>query len=422
MRKLAGILAVTSLALASPAYATNGMRMTGFGPVQNSMGGVGVGATLDSAAMVSNPAGIADLDPRVDVSVTVFIPKPSYDATGIGPGLVTNDGVTIDSDRGPSPIPFVGGVMTLAPGLKLGLGATGVAGMGVDYKSNLYSSPTYTSYLQGRFTPAIGWRVNDLLAIGLTLNGMVAQMKYDVASAFGQVPHDTATALGIGATLGVKLTPVKGVAIGAAWETKSFFQDFSFDIPAHTTPFGPVPGGTDKLTFHQPQVVTVGGSVAATDALLVAADIEWINWSQTNGLNMPSYSNDTTRTGAMPFNLDWRDQWVFKVGAQYAATKDLMVRAGWNYGKDPLNPDRAFENIAFPAICEHHVSLGLGYSFDQWTVNVGGTYAPKASLSGSNPLPPPGTPGYTGPFGQGIASYTTSMYQISIDGGVAYRF
>jgi long-chain fatty acid transport protein len=422
MRKLAGVLAVLCLAVASPASATNGMRMPGFGPVQNSMGGVGVGATLDSAALVSNPAGLADLDPRIDVSLTLFMPKVSYDATGIAPPLVANPGVTIDSDRGPSPIPFVGGVMTLAPGLKLGLGVTGVAGMGVDYKTNLYSSPTLTSYLQGRFAPAIGWRVNDLLAVGLTLNGMVAQMKYDVASQFGQVPHDTATALGIGATLGVKVTPVKMVAIGAAWETKSFFKDFSFDIPAHNTPFGAVPGGTDKLTFHQPQVVTLGVSVAPGDALVVAADVQWINWAQTNGKNLPAYSNDTNLTGAMPFDLDWKNQLVLKIGAQYAATRELRIRAGWNYGKNPLNPDRAFESIAFPAIAEHHISLGLGYSFGQLAVNVGGTYAPKVSQSGSNPLPPPGTPGYPGPYGQGIQSYTTSMSQIAIDAGVAYRF
>jgi hypothetical protein len=44
------------------------------------------------------------------------------------------------------------------------------------------------------------------------------------------------------------------------------------------------------------------------------------------------------------------------------------------------------------------------------------------SLSGSNPLPPMGTPGYPGPYGQGIASYTTTMSQLGIDAGVAYKF
>ncbi len=43
-----------ALAIATPAHATNGMRMIGFGPVQNSMGGVGVGATLDAASVLSN--------------------------------------------------------------------------------------------------------------------------------------------------------------------------------------------------------------------------------------------------------------------------------------------------------------------------------------------------------------------------------
>ena len=55
--------AVTAALVASafPAHATNGMRMIGFGPVQNSMGGVGVGATLDAASVLSNPAGMSEL-------------------------------------------------------------------------------------------------------------------------------------------------------------------------------------------------------------------------------------------------------------------------------------------------------------------------------------------------------------------------
>jgi len=62
MRRICGgAVWAAALFLAAQAFATNGIRMIGFGPVRTSMGGVGVGATLDGNALASNPAGIADL-------------------------------------------------------------------------------------------------------------------------------------------------------------------------------------------------------------------------------------------------------------------------------------------------------------------------------------------------------------------------
>jgi Long-chain fatty acid transport protein len=112
----------------------------------------------------------------------------------------------------------------------------------------------------------------------------------------------------------------------------------------------------------------------------------------------------------MPWNMDWSDQFVYKVGVQYTVIPMIVLRAGYNYGKMPLNSDRAFENIAFPAVSEHHITAGLGINLTkQFTLNIGGMYSPPAKLSGSNPA-------------QGISSYETEMSQYSIDMGIAYTF
>ncbi len=405
MRRVAVSIVVASLAFASPAFATNGMRMIGFGPVQDSMGGVGVGATLDAGSLVSNPAGLVDLGQRLDVALGFFKPSVSYDATG---PYVANPGVTYDSTRGGSPIPAIGYVHPFGDRLAAGIGIFGVAGMGVDYPVNLYGGVAVTSYLQGRLTPALSYRLMDGLSVGVTANVMMAQMKYDVAAGAGQAPHDTATSLGIGATLGVKYSPVKAFTLAAAYETKSSFQDFSFDVPAR--PAFSYPAGTDKLTFDQPQSATIGVAVTPFDMLLVAADVQWIAWSSTMGRNLPKYSSDPSATGALPFDMHWSDQWVLKVGAQITPSSGLQIRVGYDYGKMPLDPDRAFENLVFPAVAEHHVTAGVGYDVSrQLAINLTGMYAPKATISGGNPL-------------QGITSYTTEMSQYEIELGIACRF
>lgn len=426
MRRTALVLAAAGVAVASPAHATNGMRMIGFGPVQNSMGGVGVGATLDGACVVSNPAGLADLGMRLDLGLGFFKPAVDYRATesSLPPGfqgaVVARPDARIDSGRGGSPIPLVALVLPVAPRLAVGLGLSAVAGMGVDYPANLYGGPTYSSYLQARLTPAVSYRLNDLLSFGLGVNAMVAQMKFDVARGFGQMPHDTATSLGIGAVAGVKVTPVRMLTFGLAYETKSFFQDFSFDIPRHDgmdprtfTPVPGIPAGTDTLTFHQPQSATIGASVRPVERLLVAADVQWIDWAQTNGTGKPAYA--ASPSGAMPWSLGWSSRWVFKLGAAVAVTPELEIRAGYDYGKMPLDAGRAFENIAFPAVAEHHVTAGAGYAVsDHLTVNLAAMVSPRATISGANAA-------YPAQGGQAIASYQSGMSQFQVDLGVGWR-
>jgi long-chain fatty acid transport protein len=419
------ILFAAAVCLASSsAFASNGMRMTGFGPVQSSMGGAGVGATLDGTTMLYNPAGLAGLGPELQIGGTWFRPSVSYSATesplppGFTGAVIAQPGAAINSRRGGSPIPTLTAVFPLGERFTFGIGAFGVAGMGVDYPLNLYGGETYTSYQQARLTPALAYKVSDALFVGVTVNAMAAQMKWNVAQGFGQQLHDTATSPGIGATFGVTVIPTQWLSIGAAYETKSWFRDFSFAIPAHNgvnpATFQPVPfpAATDKLTFNQPMSATLGFAVTPIDAVLVAADVQWINWSDTNGSDKPVFSTNTS--GSMAWDMGWSDQWVFKVGAQVKVRPDLRLRGGYNYGKMPLDAHCAFENLVFPAVAEHHISAGVGYDIGKVTLNAGGTYSPKASLSGANAT-------YPAQGGQAIQSYTTTMSQVSVDVGISYR-
>jgi long-chain fatty acid transport protein len=399
-------------AIAMPALATNGMRMTGFGAVQNGMGGTGTALALDSATIVTNPAGLSDLDRRVDASLTWFQPKVDYRATGAASGQ------TQDSKRGGSPVPTLGLVMPLGGGFTAGVGAFGTAGMGVDYGADLFGSTLLTSYMQLRVAPAMAWKVGDV-SLGVALNLAWAQMKFGAASAMGQVPHDSASSLGYGATVGLKYRPVSTLAIGLSYETKTTFQDFAWNVAAHTIVIDPttsppttanVPGGKDKMAFDQPAVLAAGVAWKVLPVLALAADVEWINWSATNGRNQPRWTNNTQLTGSMPFDLNWSDQVVLKLGAEWALSPSWKVRAGYNYGRQPLDKSRAFENIAFPAIAEHHGSLGLGWEVSPaLTVNVAGTYSPTSKLTGAN-------------LSQGIASNETSMSQVAVDLGLGWRF
>ena len=398
-------MSIVSIALmTSSAYATNGMRMIGFGPVQDSMGGVSVGVPLDAASILTNPAGMSFLPGRIDFGASYFKPSVSYTATGTAfSGAIMNDGAKMDSDRGASPVPAFGLIVPLTDRIKFGIGAYGVGGMGVDYKSNLYGGVTYTSYSQMRFAPGLSYKINDMISVGAVVNVMYATMEFNAASGFGQQPHMDASSFGYGATFGVLVKPIDMIQIGLSYETKSYFQDFDFNTSS----------GVDKIEFDQPEIATIGFGVKPTKDLLIGFDVEWINWSETNGQNQPKYTENSS--GALPWNLNWSDQFVYKLGVQYTVNSMLILRAGYNYGKMPLDSGRAFENIAFPAVSEQHFTAGLGLNLTKkLTLNIGGMYSPTVKLTGSNAAYPPS--------GQAIANYDTEMSQYSIDMGLAYTF
>jgi long-chain fatty acid transport protein len=444
MRKVLGSIALAVAVAASPAWATNGIRMIGFGPVQNSMGGASVGAGLDAAAVLTNPANMSGMPARIDFGATYFGATVEYNATdalacdpGTGAGcLVLDDTTRFTSDRGPSPIPAFGLVIPINEATTFGIGAYGIAGLGTDWAYNLAGNTVYSHYSQLRFAPGIAYKFNEMLSAGVTVNLYYSNLGYSVGStAYGQVPHNDTSNFGIGATVGVTVKPLKNLAVGLAYESEGFHPTFKFNTPTFQfDPDGPgaapaviIPANTEELNFNSPQAATIGVGFRVLPNLLIAADVQWINWAGPLGDEKPEYevSNkipDTYPVAALqgadvtlPFDLEWEDQIVYKFGVEFAASPTFRVRAGYNYGKHPLSADKAIQNVAFPAIAEQHVTLGIGWDVTpKFTVNLGGMYSPEAEVTGTQDLT---SIGYPLPV-----SYDVTMSQYGIDGGIAYKF
>jgi len=384
MKRILGTLAIAAVVVATPAYATNGMRLTGFGPVQQSMGGASVGAPLDAVSGVTNPAGLSLIKPEFDFAGAAFMPSVKYTA---GQGTMSDT-----SSRPTDFLPTLAAAFRANDQFTVGVAALGTAGMGVTYDQGLGGLETKTSYMNGRIAPAVAYKVNDQFSVGAALNLMYAQMDFAV----GGTAPSAANSFGYGATLGVTYKPTDIVTIGAAFETEGYFQDFSFDVGG---------GQTIKIKMDSPMIATLGLGVTPAKGLVLAVDGEWINWSATNGKDKPEVSP----AGGMAFNMNWKDQLVLKVGAQYALDA-LKLRAGFNYGQSPVDQGQSLEALLFPAIAQMHYTLGAGYDISSWTVNASFMYSPEAKASGTG----------TTPFGP--LDYETKMSQMEFQLGAAVRF
>jgi len=365
-------LLIATLALAPLALATNGSNLIGVGPMSRSMGGVGVAAPQDAiGAIFANPAAIC-FGPfcpgaQADFSGTYFNPTVDGKAkvSGQDPGGNPFSASGSDtSDTKPSAIPAIGVSSPLSPKWRFGVGAYGVSGMGVSYKESDLPLPgnLYTKLEVMNFAPNVAYMVTPDFSVGANL--LVSYQNLDLG-------YGADHGYGMGLQLG-GLYKLGIINLGAAYtynqgvthEKVAYFDDY--DQTGQLVPNATL----DDLELQSPQVVALGASVEPGASWLVEFDTKWINWSGAEGYK----------------DFDWEDQWVFGFGAQYKITPAFSLRAGYNYAKSPVKEHNGFNPggttnvqgydvgnvnyeslriLGFPAVVEHHLTLGLGYKFTE---------------------------------------------------------
>ena len=63
------------------------------------------------------------------------------------------------------------------------------------------------------------------------------------------------------------------------------------------------------------------------------------------------------------YGFGWKNQTIYKVGADYSLNKNLKIRAGWNYGKSPIGNNEVLFNTLAPATVQHHLAMGSTYDY-----------------------------------------------------------
>ncbi len=397
MRRIFTVLAVLAIVImvVPSAMATNGDNLISIGPISRSMGGVGIAAPQDAiSAVFSNPAAMC-FGPycpgsEFNFSGTLFMPK--VDARVNVGGL----DISAKSEDKVYAIPAIGlsvPITNTFPLWRFGLAAYGVSGLGVDYRNTSIDQPQfykfppqgnfplvageYTQLQILKFAPSIAFQPNEKFSLGLAVHIDYANL--DLRSG-------TSSNYGIGVELGAIYKLTDNISLGATYVSPQSVNhknvtDFDHD------------GTADNLKLESPQQIGFGIAFEPIKgALLLEADAKWVNWQNANGYD----------------DFDWKNQWVFAVGAQYKPTKQLALRLGYNYGNNPVKEHNGFNGavpftvqgktmptyyyetfriIGFPAIVKQHITVGAGYEISKsFAVNAGYTHAFKENIkeSGTN--------------------------------------
>ncbi len=149
-------------------------------------------------------------------------------------------------------------------------------------------------------------------------------------------------------------------------------------------------------SFALPQTFGAGFMYEASESFRLALDVEYLQWADafdkmeirmTGGQN----SNINLMMGgtegeiAMDFPLEWEDSYLVKLGGEFDASDHFILRAGYAYNSNPV-PDATVFPL-FPAIVEHHLTLGGSYDLAPAPLafHLAFEYGVNNSQTGANP-------------------------------------
>jgi len=421
LKKIAALIALAGLS--GSAFATNGYFAHGYGMKAKGMGGVGIAYGQDALAAATNPANMVLVGSRWDLGVDYFRPQRESSINGniCGPGC-SLDGKYDGNSSEDYFVPEFGYNKMIANNMSLGVSVYGNGGMATDYNNNPWAAFTGGPGTVGNagvdlaqlfITPTLSYKLNENHAIGVSLKiayqrfeafGLqaFAGMSSDAANLTNN-SHDSSWGYGIGLGWTGKITPT--LTLGATYHSRTYMQDF-----------GDYQGlFAEQGSFDIPENYGIGMAWQATPQLVIAADINQINYSKIDSVSNPL--RFPPGAGTMLGNnrgsgFGWDDVTAYKIGAAYDLNKQWTVRAGYNHGGQPISKSQTFFNILAPGVVEDHLTLGA-----TWRLASGGevTFAymhafeekVKGSVSIPNTL-----------FGLGGGEADIKMYQDSF--GVSY--
>lgn len=368
MRKTQLIIALAAVGFAGSAMATNGYFAHGYGTAAKGMGGAGIAYPQDALAAATNPAGMVHVGNRIDLGMEIFVPD-----RGFSYGSGSPDGNGSGAMESWFPVPEFGYNRMINENTSLGVSVFGNGGMNTTYADGDHPFTVFPGVPGGGDTigidlmqmfiaPTIAHKVNSQFSVGATLNLVVQSFASTGLEGFGQPDNGHEFSYGASARLGALYKINDMVTFGATYQTKtdmSKFDDYAVLFP-------------NNGEFDLPASYGVGVAFRVNENLDIALDVMRIEYGEVN----PTMNSATFGLFASnEHGFGWENQTVFKLGASYKYNDGLVLRAGLNYGEQPIDGltaaaplDIGFNfNTLAPGVVETHLTLGFTKKMSQNT-------------------------------------------------------
>lgn len=377
---LALIISATSLCAGAEGYQVNTLSARQLG-----MAHTGAALHLGAESMYFNPAGLGFMDKTMDISGSFTAIMPT--------AKCTYEGITYKTDNTPSTPIMVGAAFKIFDNLKAGVSFYTPYGSGINWTDNWPGAVLNQSVSLKVFTlqPTIAWRPIPNLSIGAGLmvswgsvdlnKGLVSASTLDFllhttmpqAPLFGNTSPASINLNGkanvrCGFNVGAMWDITPAVTVGASFRSEVKMKVDAGDASltyANDLAKQILVNDLDLLNHAQfsasmpaPWVLSLGASWKPVEKLTLAFDARLTGWKAYKTLDIEFLSEQLA-----PYNQhiikDYSNAWGFSLGAQYALTNRLDLRAGVMLDTTPCNDK--YYNPETPGMTKIEPSVGLTF-------------------------------------------------------------
>jgi len=349
------LLAGGTLLVSASAASASGFQVNLGGQKNIGMGGVGVGLSLDQAAMFYNPGALAMVrDNGVQLGVNAAIARISFRGVDGGDQRALRNTLV-------TPFNFYAGFGPKDAKYKFGVAVYTPYGSTVKYADNWEGRYSLTEItLQSVYVqPTFSYAITPTLSLGAGLTILAygdVNLQKDLPfptqgdqttgtnSSKAHIELDGKAKTQFGYNAGLFFKPSEKLSVGLSYRSKIDAKvengSVSFSGLASGASAGTVNSNFTanrfSATLPLPAVASAGIGVHPTENLTIGLDASLTFWSTYRNLDF-TFSSDNGGTGLVggsstsTSKRDYQDALAFRLGGQYKVSDKLAVRLGTSY-------------------------------------------------------------------------------------------
>ncbi|MDB5236262.1 MAG: hypothetical protein JWR44_3255 [Hymenobacter sp.] len=390
------LLAGGTLLVSASAASASGFQVNLGGQKNIGMGGVGVGLSLDQAAMFYNPGALALVrENGVQVGFNAAIARSSFRSVNGGEQRQLNNTLVTPfnfyAGFGPKDAKYKFGVAVYTP-----YGSTLKYADGWEGRYALTEITLEAVYVQ----PTFSYAVTPQLSVGaglmiLAYGAVNLQKDLPLPTGNGHITLDGKAKTQFGYNAGVFFKPSDKLSLGVSYRSK-----IDATVDNGTVEYTGLATGASAATVNRgftatnfnatlplPAVANIGVGVLATDKLTIGLDASLTFWSAYRNLDFTFSGNNGNAGAATDANTGlvggnsfssskryYQDALAFRLGGQYKVSDKLAVRAGTSYdftavkegyvGPETPDADRVIGTAGVSYKVTEHLGVDASFLFE----------------------------------------------------------
>lgn len=373
------VLTIATIATVS-SLSAEGYQVNSLSAKQEGMAHTGTALKLGAESMIFNPAGMAFMDKTVDLSAKVSVIKSNVTATHEGKEYETCSDVST---------PFsINAAFKIYDNFKAGVTINTPYGSNIDWTDNWAGSMLNQSVKLQVFNvqPTLSYRILPNLSVGAGLmiawgsvdlnKGLVDPATLDKVLPETMLFGETAPAsvnlkgnaeIALGFNVGAMWDITDQITVGASYRSKMDMKVKAGDATLTyanaiaeeklSTLVG-INGANFSASMPAVSILSLGVSYRPINPLVIAFDAQMSGWSAYDKLEI-NFLDPKLAAFNQNIKKNYSDSWTFRLGAQYAMTDRLDLRAGCYIDTTPV--DDYCYNPETPGMTR--IAPSVGFSF-----------------------------------------------------------